>query len=196
MQIAESDVHHRCRSARASVTSNTTYKEATTYNQKTYSESLGKSRVQLEERLQDAFFKVGAVTFVVSFFAIWLFLEPQLSFLDALYFTMATFTTIGYGDIVPTTIVSRAFIVVFVYASLGPASMVRKRLSFVCYRSMVVVVVILMMLNTPSYVSNHHSRSFGRASRQRRSFLRRRSSRNAYEATAACTQQWAHLARR
>ena len=124
--FAESEhQHERRRSIRRRASIDSNYKEATTYNQKTYSESLGKSRVQLEERLQDAFFKVGAVTFIVSFFAIWLFLEPQLSFLDALYFTMATFTTIGYGDIVPTTIVSRAFIVVFVYASLGPASMVR-----------------------------------------------------------------------
>ena len=66
-----------------------------TYNRKSYTASLSKSRVILEERLQAAFFQVGAYFFVISLFTCWLCLEPQLSFLDSLYFTMATFTTIG-----------------------------------------------------------------------------------------------------
>ncbi len=41
------------------------------------------------------------------------------SFLDALYFTVITLTTIGYGDLVPTTDLAKVFTIVFVITGVG-----------------------------------------------------------------------------
>jgi hypothetical protein len=41
----------------------------------------------------------GTVFFVIAYVCYFYSLEPELGWLDCLYFTMATFTTIGYGDI-------------------------------------------------------------------------------------------------
>ncbi len=41
------------------------------------------------------------------------------SVIDALYFTVVTLTTIGYGDLHPTTDLSKAFTIVFVVAGVG-----------------------------------------------------------------------------
>lgn len=41
------------------------------------------------------------------------------SALDALYFTVITLTTIGYGDLHPTTDVAKIFTIVFVIAGVG-----------------------------------------------------------------------------
>ena len=40
-------------------------------------------------------------------------------FVDALYFSTATMTTVGYGDIVPTTSEGRLFTVVYIWFSVG-----------------------------------------------------------------------------
>mmetsp|Transcript_18265 Transcript_18265/g.30309 ORF Transcript_18265/g.30309 Transcript_18265/m.30309 type:complete len:319 (+) Transcript_18265:130-1086(+) len=40
-------------------------------------------------------------------------LEPQWTLVDALYFSVTSFTTVGYGDLVPTTAASKAFTCVF-----------------------------------------------------------------------------------
>jgi NhaP-type Na+/H+ or K+/H+ antiporter len=41
------------------------------------------------------------------------------SFVDALYFTVITLTSIGYGDLHPTTAISKLFTVVFVIGGVG-----------------------------------------------------------------------------
>jgi len=40
-------------------------------------------------------------------------------YLDSFYFSVMTLTTIGYGDLVPTTQVSKMFTVVFVFMGVG-----------------------------------------------------------------------------
>ncbi len=41
------------------------------------------------------------------------------SYLDALYFTTATMSTVGYGDLVPTTSSSKIFSIVFMIFGIG-----------------------------------------------------------------------------
>ena len=43
----------------------------------------------------------------------------QLSFLDALYFTIVTISTVGYGDIHPTSIASKSFGIVLIIVGIG-----------------------------------------------------------------------------
>jgi len=42
--------------------------------------------------------------------------------LDALYFTVITLTTIGYGDLHPTTPASKIFTIIFIFVGLGVIS--------------------------------------------------------------------------
>ena len=56
------------------------------------SKSLEGNRVLLEARLLESFFTLGSAAFLVALLA-YSALEPTLGLLDALYFTMATFTT-------------------------------------------------------------------------------------------------------
>ena len=46
-------------------------------------------------------------------------LLEHLSFVDALYFTIVTITTVGYGDIHPTTIASKIFSIVLIIVGIG-----------------------------------------------------------------------------
>ena len=46
-------------------------------------------------------------------------LHEEWSPLDALYFTMMTLLTIGYGDLVPTTAFSKAFTVLYAMIGIG-----------------------------------------------------------------------------
>ncbi len=43
----------------------------------------------------------------------------KLSFLDALYFTIVTISTVGYGDIHPTNVASKAFGIVLIIIGIG-----------------------------------------------------------------------------
>ena len=43
----------------------------------------------------------------------------RLSFLDALYFTIVTISTVGYGDIHPTNVASKAFGIVLIVIGIG-----------------------------------------------------------------------------
>lgn len=41
------------------------------------------------------------------------------SFIDALYFSVMTMSTVGYGDLAPTTEISKLFTIVFTMLSIG-----------------------------------------------------------------------------
>lgn len=43
----------------------------------------------------------------------------KLSYLDALYFSVITLTTVGYGDIVPKTDAGKMFTIVYVLVGIG-----------------------------------------------------------------------------
>lgn len=53
---------------------------------------------------------VGTVGFI---------LLENLSFVDALYFTVVTFSTVGYGDIYPTSVASKIFSIVLIVIGIG-----------------------------------------------------------------------------
>lgn len=60
-------------------------------------ETMETFRVILEQRILDSLLKLGGIAFFVTFMVYWWALEPDLNWLEALYFTMATFTTIGFS---------------------------------------------------------------------------------------------------
>ena len=41
------------------------------------------------------------------------------SYLDALYFSAATMTTVGYGDITPHTVIGKIFTIIYVFTGVG-----------------------------------------------------------------------------
>jgi voltage-gated potassium channel len=41
------------------------------------------------------------------------------SILDSLYFSVITLTTVGYGDLVPSTAVSKVFTIIYIFIGLG-----------------------------------------------------------------------------
>ena len=51
-------------------------------------------------------------TFIYHFVEKW-------SYLDSLYFTVITLTTVGYGDLSPQTPVGKIFTIFFIFAGLG-----------------------------------------------------------------------------
>ena len=54
---------------------------------------------------------VGSVLFYTQ--------EEGWSIVDALYFSVMTMSTIGYGDLTPTTVTSKIFTIVFAVLSIG-----------------------------------------------------------------------------
>ena len=46
-------------------------------------------------------------------------LLEKLSFIDAIYFTIVTISTVGYGDIHPTTLAGKIFGIVLIFIGIG-----------------------------------------------------------------------------
>lgn len=66
----------------------------------------------------------GIVTLTVGVIAVgaWVFkrFEPTVTtWVDALYFTVITLTTVGYGDFAPTTPGTKLFAVLYIFTGLG-----------------------------------------------------------------------------
>lgn len=60
------------------------------------------------------------ITFVViAVGTLFYHLVEGLSWVDALYFTMITLTTVGYGDISPQTTAGKLFTIVYILVGLG-----------------------------------------------------------------------------
>ena len=57
-----------------------------------------------------AILAVGTLGFIIL---------EKLSFIDALYFTIVTISTVGYGDISPTNIASKIFSIVLIIIGIG-----------------------------------------------------------------------------
>jgi len=62
---------------------------------------------------------LGAAIATVSVGTIVYSLLEGWSLVDALYFSVVTLTTIGYGDLYPTTDVSKLFTVLYILSGLG-----------------------------------------------------------------------------
>lgn len=81
----------------------------------------------IKETHLDKLLTVVIVTIISSSIAFYLLEEPTLSFIDSLWYVLVTITTVGYGDIIPTTIVGRIIgiiliiIGIFVFSTLTAA---------------------------------------------------------------------------
>ncbi len=71
---------------------------------------------------KESFRGLFLVTVFIIFVGMWFYYrcEPSITtWLDAYYFTVITLTTIGYGDITPTTAFSKLFTTFYVFVGLG-----------------------------------------------------------------------------
>lgn len=81
----------------------------------------------IKETHLDKLLTVVIVTIISSSIAFYLLEEPTLSFIDSLWYVLVTITTVGYGDIIPTTIEGRIIgiiliiIGIFVFSTLTAA---------------------------------------------------------------------------
>jgi len=57
----------------------------------------------------------------------------QWSIIDAIYFSVMTMATIGYGDLVPTTTVTKIFTIIYTFLSIG---------AFVTFTAKIISLVI------------------------------------------------------
>ena len=75
----------------------------------------------LRSALQDKEFRalLSFVVFIIFSGALFYMRIERWSFLDALYFSVITLTTVGYGDIAPTTALGKAFTIVYILVGLG-----------------------------------------------------------------------------
>jgi len=77
------------------------------------SEKVKKIKVKVYPFLTSVVFIVLAVGTLFYHFA------EGWTWLDSLYFSIITLTTIGYGDLVPTTPLTKLFTIIYIFIGLG-----------------------------------------------------------------------------
>jgi len=73
----------------------------------------------MEEITKSLIFAFLLITILYSFGAIMYHNLEQWSWVDSVYFMTATFTTVGYGDLVPTTDEAKIFTVFFMWTGIS-----------------------------------------------------------------------------
>ena len=74
-------------------------------------------RTQTKNTLRELAFVVGLLVFFIFCGVVFYFYVEDLRLVDAIYFTVMTLTTVGYGDFVPKTDIGKLF--TSFYALLG-----------------------------------------------------------------------------
>ncbi len=82
----------------------------------------------------------------------------QWSLIDALYFSVMTMATIGYGDLTPTTNISKIFTIVYTFLSIG--AIVYTFLSIGTFVSFTAKCVQIMFVNHQDKNKKKHSTPF------------------------------------
>jgi voltage-gated potassium channel len=75
--------------------------------------------VRLWRRDPDLRTLVALVFFTLLSGTIFYSLQEGWSLVDALYFSVTTLTTVGLGDLAPTTTIGKLFTVVYIFSGLG-----------------------------------------------------------------------------
>ncbi len=75
-----------------------------------------KEKKQIEKEFSIA---AGATAVVLGIGVTFYYIVEKLSFVDALYFSVITLTTVGYGDISPETTIGKLFTIGYVIAGIA-----------------------------------------------------------------------------
>jgi len=62
---------------------------------------------------------IGIASLVVGIGTVFYRLVEDLAWIDSLYFSVITLTTVGYGDFSPTTTAGKVFTIVYVLVGIG-----------------------------------------------------------------------------
>ena len=81
--------------------------------------SFARTLVRLWRRDPDFRTLVALVFFTLLSGTIFYSLQEGWSLVDALYFSVTTLTTVGLGDLAPTTTIGKLFTIVYIFSGLG-----------------------------------------------------------------------------
>ena len=72
------------------------------------------------KRMRAKLFSTSIIVIAVILIGSFTFMKLEhLSFLDSMYFSVTTLTTVGYGDFYPTTAISKMFAIVYMLVGLS-----------------------------------------------------------------------------
>lgn len=81
-----------------------------------------KLKISLEEakQIQSRFVIIGLVSVVYILIGVFFMMQlEQLSFLDGMYFSVVSLTTVGYGDFSPQTDAGKIFVMIYLIIGIG-----------------------------------------------------------------------------
>ena len=81
--------------------------------------SFARTLVRLWRRDPDFRTLVALVFFTLLSGTIFYSLQEGWSLVDALYFSVTTLTTVGLGDLAPTTTIGKLFTIIYIFSGLG-----------------------------------------------------------------------------